>query len=135
MVKPTELEIIWQDFVGKALVLVNPTELKIVYQDFVGKILEPVCCKKQQKKVPDQLLVCGIGHLWRTWMIRNKFEISWKSLKVKYRSGEISIDHYMNLDLGYQYWTDLAMWPLRKFDLKTWIMTTKKLKEVPTKIK
>ena len=25
--------------------------------------LEPVCCKKQQKKVPDQLLVCGIGNL------------------------------------------------------------------------
>ena len=24
-------------------------------------ILEPVCCKKQQKKVPDQLLACGIG--------------------------------------------------------------------------
>ena len=25
--------------------------------------LEPVCCKKQQKKVPDQLLVCRIGNL------------------------------------------------------------------------
>ena len=25
--------------------------------------LEPVCSKKQQKKVPDQLLVCGIGDL------------------------------------------------------------------------
>ena len=25
--------------------------------------LKPVCCKKQQKKVPDQLLVCGIGDL------------------------------------------------------------------------
>jgi hypothetical protein len=25
--------------------------------------LEPVCCKKQQEKVPDQLLVCGIGEL------------------------------------------------------------------------
>ena len=24
-------------------------------------ILEPVCCKKLQKKVPAQLLVCGIG--------------------------------------------------------------------------
>ena len=23
--------------------------------------LEPVCCKKKQKTVPDQLLVCGIG--------------------------------------------------------------------------
>ena len=35
------------------------------------KTLEPVCCKKQQKKVPDQLLVCRIGDLWRTWMIPN----------------------------------------------------------------
>ena len=26
-------------------------------------ILESVCCKKQQKKVHDQLLVCGIGDL------------------------------------------------------------------------
>ena len=26
-------------------------------------ILEPVCCKKRQKKVPDQLLVCRIGGL------------------------------------------------------------------------
>ena len=34
-------------------------------------ILEPVCCKKQQKKVPDHLLVFGIGDLWRTWMIPN----------------------------------------------------------------
>ena len=25
--------------------------------------LEPVGCKKQQKKVPDQLVVCGIGDL------------------------------------------------------------------------
>ena len=24
-------------------------------------ILEPVCCKKQQKAVPELLLVCGIG--------------------------------------------------------------------------
>ena len=28
--------------------------------------LEPVCCKKQQKNVPGQLLVWGIGDLWRT---------------------------------------------------------------------
>ena len=27
------------------------------------RTLEPVCCKKQQKKVLDQLLVCGIGDL------------------------------------------------------------------------
>ena len=25
--------------------------------------LEPVCCKKRQKIVPDQLLVCGVGDL------------------------------------------------------------------------
>ena len=37
----------------------------------ISKVLEPVCCKKQQKKVPDQLQVCGIGDLWRTWMIPN----------------------------------------------------------------
>ena len=35
------------------------------------RLLEPVCCKKQQKKVPNQLLVCGIGEFWRTWMIPN----------------------------------------------------------------
>ena len=28
--------------------------------------LEAVCCKKQQKKVPEQLLACRIGDLWRT---------------------------------------------------------------------
>ena len=39
----------------------------------VTKYLEPVCCKKQQKKVPDQLLVCGKGDLWRTWRIPNWF--------------------------------------------------------------
>ena len=38
---------------------------------FIRKSVEPVCCKKQQKKVPDQLLVCRIGDLWRTWMIQN----------------------------------------------------------------
>ena len=30
LVNPIELEIVWPDFVGKALVLVNPTELEIV---------------------------------------------------------------------------------------------------------
>ena len=38
--------------------------------------LEPVCCKKQQKKVPDQLVVCRIGDLWRTWMIPNWLHMS-----------------------------------------------------------
>ena len=38
---------------------------------FKLQLLEPVCCKKQKKKVPDQLLVCRIGDLWRTWMIPN----------------------------------------------------------------
>ena len=33
-------------------------------------ILEPVCCKKWQKKGQDQLLVCKIGDLRRTWMIQ-----------------------------------------------------------------
>ena len=40
-------------------------------QTLVSLLLEPVCCKKQPKKVPDQLLVCGIGDLWRTCMIPN----------------------------------------------------------------
>ena len=26
-----------------------------------GHCLEPICCKKLQKKVPDQLLVWGVG--------------------------------------------------------------------------
>ena len=26
-------------------------------------LLEPICCKKQEKKVPDQLLICGNGDL------------------------------------------------------------------------
>ena len=29
----------------------------------IYKSLEPVCFKKQQNKVPDQSLVCGIGDL------------------------------------------------------------------------
>ena len=33
------------------------------WNEFVSYLLEPVCCKKQQKKVPDQLLVCRIGDL------------------------------------------------------------------------
>ena len=41
------------------------------------KFLEPVCCKKRQKIVPDQLLVWGVGDLWRTWRIPNWF---WMSL-------------------------------------------------------
>ena len=32
-----------------------------------NKSLEPVCCKKQQKKVPDQLLVRGIRDLDSEW--------------------------------------------------------------------
>ena len=32
-------------------------------QSTIEKVLEPVCCKKRQKKVPDQFLVCGIGDL------------------------------------------------------------------------
>ena len=33
--------------------------------------LEPVCCKKWQKIVPDQLLLWGIRALWRFWMVPN----------------------------------------------------------------
>ena len=40
MVIPTEAEIFYQDFIGKALVLVIPTEAEIFYQDFVAKALE-----------------------------------------------------------------------------------------------
>ena len=51
-----------------------------IWKDAVGEVevlsLEPVCCKKQQKKVPDQLQVCGIGDLWRTWMIPNLLYMS-----------------------------------------------------------
>ena len=35
--------------------------------------LEPVCCKKRQQIVPDQLLIWGIWDLWRTWRIPNWF--------------------------------------------------------------
>ena len=33
--------------------------------------LEPVCCKKRQNIVPEQLLVWGIRALWRFWMVPN----------------------------------------------------------------
>ena len=33
--------------------------------------LEPICCKKRPKIVPDQLLVWGIRALWRFWMVPN----------------------------------------------------------------
>ena len=36
----------------------------VFYATYI-QYLKPICCKKQQKKVPDQLLVCGIGDLWR----------------------------------------------------------------------
>ena len=38
--------------------------------------LELVCCKMQQTKVPDQLLVCRIGDFWRTWIIPNSSYMS-----------------------------------------------------------
>ena len=34
-------------------------------------MVEPVCCKKRPKIVPDQLLVWGIRVLWRFWMVPN----------------------------------------------------------------
>ena len=33
--------------------------------------VEPSCCKKRQKKVPTKKLVCGIGDVWRFWMVPN----------------------------------------------------------------
>ena len=46
--------------------------IKLFFQNcrvLTSTVLESVCCKKQQKKVPDQLLVCRIGDLWRFWMV------------------------------------------------------------------
>ena len=40
---------------------------QISHSQDTTRLLEPVCCKKQEKKVPDQLPVCRIGDLWRTW--------------------------------------------------------------------
>ena len=34
-----------------------------MYLVILDYVVEPICCKKQQKKVPNQLLVCGIGDL------------------------------------------------------------------------
>ena len=53
----------------------------VLRYDNMYYVLEPVCCKKQQKKVPDQLLVCEIGVLWRFWMVY-KIDPGWS------RSGE-----------------------------------------------
>ena len=39
----------------------HPWILKEVSNMYI--VLEPVCCKKQQKKVPDQFLVCGKADL------------------------------------------------------------------------
>ena len=39
-------------------------------------ILEPACCKKWQKIVPDQLLIWEVGDLWRIWKIPNWFYMS-----------------------------------------------------------
>ena len=33
------------------------------------KLLEPVCCEKQQRKVPDQLLVCGTSEDYKWYKI------------------------------------------------------------------
>ena len=41
----------------------NPAQLFANTHIFDYQVLELVCCKKQQKQVPDQLLVCGIGEL------------------------------------------------------------------------
>ena len=45
----------------------RPSAQKPMHPVRILCLLEPVFFKKQQKKVPDQLLVCGIGNLWRFW--------------------------------------------------------------------
>ena len=40
-----------------------PNKLVKIINKQVKIPLEPVCCKKRQKIVPDQLLVCGVGDL------------------------------------------------------------------------
>ena len=62
--------------------------------------LEPVCCKKQQKNVPDQLLVYGIGNLRRTLMIPNWF----------YKSPSDSPDHPESI--LYHLWFEILKGPL-----------------------
>ena len=42
---------------------IMPNHIEQVSSKLIYYLLEPVCCKKQQKEVPDQLLVCGIGNL------------------------------------------------------------------------
>ena len=51
-------------------------------------LLEPVCCKKWPKIVPDQLIVWRVGDLWRTWLIQNCIQ---KSLKLFPWSSRISL--------------------------------------------
>ena len=48
------------------IIIANTVELSLWTCAFISKKyqikkLEWVCCKKTQKKVPDQLLVCGVG--------------------------------------------------------------------------
>ena len=53
------------------------TKLALFLINFVTIVLEAICCKERQKKVPDQLLVWEVGDLWRTWRNPNWF---WMSL-------------------------------------------------------
>ena len=41
----------------------NIGRFKVKLFQMLYNMVEPVCCKKQQKKDPDQLLVCGIWDL------------------------------------------------------------------------
>ena len=55
-----------QDLVQQKQMFINSdtlTDAKLNNTSLYVLFVEQVCCKKQQKKVPDQLLVCGTGDL------------------------------------------------------------------------
>ena len=47
------------------------TRISLNWTSLKQILLEPLCSKKKQKKILDQLLVCRIGDLWRFWMVQN----------------------------------------------------------------
>ena len=73
----------------------------VLYNKWVIKCLEPICYTEWQKKVPDQLLVCGIGHLRRFWMILNGLWMSQSDLldrlgSIWYHSGPSEVPYSTN---------------------------------------
>ena len=87
----TVLEIFLQDFVGNALDLINSTKLEIFWQDFCRKspCFGKFWCLDQEafdSVEPLHIFFTNLRYL--------------ESLKVKHRSGKISIDYYMKVDLG-----------------------------------